>query len=540
MQVTGGTDATTISTSTGACAREGHKHFDEIVIMPEAPEAEASTATPTPDASPAGALGVREAMTSTQGEASLALLSHDGVVSKAALTQRPRPAFTQTQQPAKAGAEVSESALALHAAEWAPAKKEELTASPWPRQDAWNADVVLNDDEAQRANFLNAPLSRSGGPAAEAGSPNYGGSCLGIGSGADWLGLPPEMEQHQQGRRQPAWHGGPPPSWQGMDGQFRGGAAPYMQDQFDHCGMPAIARSAAWDHGAAGAGGYVGMDGGDWAGAWSRRPGSGPMHVEQTQGAIIPPGLAQMGAPRFVPLRSHHMQDHGPRADVDSRAYAAAFQDIWGAGKGCGGLVQSSSVMSGFGEGWGSAKWHKSAEGVGVLSQDDHVFSKTEGERQQRVDKKGACYELAQICMIFDTSLRCGGTHRYHCAFMDGELGPADGAGFTFDSRLRRRSMQQVVAVFINRRGTVCLRRGKNVSKLPVQLPQLIIGSQLILIMNLDMLTAHFEVCDSSGHVMGSADVGLQSLSSGNAADSDLRSGFFCAVVTNTVVVGLH
>merc|ERR1719469_280894 len=134
--------------------------------------------------------------------------------------------------------------------------------------------------------------------------------------------------------------------------------------------------------------------------------------------------------------------------------------------------------------------------------------------------------------MVFDSSLRYGGTHSYRFMLIEGDLGLADGAGFVFDTRVRRRPLGQMRAVFLNQRGIVCLRRGKHVSKLPVQLPRMAIGMQLTLSVNLDCLSARFEVMDAFGHVLGSADVWLHSLLETNMRETELRSGFFCAVVT--------
>mmetsp|Transcript_64774 Transcript_64774/g.186154 ORF Transcript_64774/g.186154 Transcript_64774/m.186154 type:complete len:486 (-) Transcript_64774:111-1568(-) len=192
---------------------------------------------------------------------------------------------------------------------------------------------------------------------------------------------------------------------------------------------------------------------------------------------------------------------------------------------------------------WSTARWHKSADAVGVLSEDDHLFTKSAGPRLKRTHISGTGYELATICMVFDASLRCGGTHAYRFCFVDGELGPADGAGFVFDTKVRRRPLGQMRAVFLNQRGFVCLRRGQHVSKLPVQLPRLALGMYLTLSVNLDRFVARFNISDAAGSIKGSADVGLEALfegEAGNVGGIQLRSGFFCAVVTGNITVGLY
>mmetsp|Transcript_51881 Transcript_51881/g.136330 ORF Transcript_51881/g.136330 Transcript_51881/m.136330 type:complete len:535 (-) Transcript_51881:195-1799(-) len=190
---------------------------------------------------------------------------------------------------------------------------------------------------------------------------------------------------------------------------------------------------------------------------------------------------------------------------------------------------------------WSSARWHKSAESVGLLTEEDHIFTKIAGPRLKRMHDSGAGhYELATICMVFDATLRCGGSHMYRFCFMDGELGPADGAGFVFDTKVRRRPLGQMRAVFMNQRGFICLRKGSDVSKSPVRLPRLGLGMYLSLNMDLDRCSARFEISDAEGHSKGSADVGLEALFDDCLGSDQLRSGFFCAVVTGNITVGLY
>lgn len=186
-----------------------------------------------------------------------------------------------------------------------------------------------------------------------------------------------------------------------------------------------------------------------------------------------------------------------------------------------------------------SPRWHHSAELVGALSEDGHVFRKAAGPRQKRVRDTGVGYELATICMVFDASLRCAGRHTYRFTLLDGDLGPADGAGFVFDTRVRRRPLHQMRAVFLNQRGTVCLRKGQQVTKLPVQLPRLRQGGCLTLVVDLDRHAAHFCIASKEGSVEGSADVRLEMLLS-DYPGGLLRSGFFCAVVTGSGSFSLH
>ncbi|CAE8678661.1 unnamed protein product, partial [Polarella glacialis] len=194
-----------------------------------------------------------------------------------------------------------------------------------------------------------------------------------------------------------------------------------------------------------------------------------------------------------------------------------------------------------------TCRWHKSAETVGVISNDGHVFTKTAGPRRSRVSDRGARVELASICMVFDSSLRCGGVHRYCYQIMDGELGPADGAGFVFDSKVRRNNIQRMRSVFLNQRGRICLRNNQQVTKLEAQLPPLTVGVILTMTVDLDALMARFDISSPHGALLGSADVSLDGLfdagslsNLGGRAGIQLRSGFFCAVVTGNITVGIH
>jgi len=183
--------------------------------------------------------------------------------------------------------------------------------------------------------------------------------------------------------------------------------------------------------------------------------------------------------------------------------------------------------------------WHESAKSVGVVSQDGHVFTKSCGEERFRLGREGMTQRLSSICMVFDSTLRCGGTYCYNYQILDGEVGPADGAGFVFDSKVRRNNIQRMRSVFLNQRGQICLRNQEHIRKLEVQLPPLKVGMWLRLSVDLDSLAFHFMVGDENGEVCGAADVWLEQLMPGTWNKQLLRSGFFCAVVTKDIAVSL-
>lgn len=184
-------------------------------------------------------------------------------------------------------------------------------------------------------------------------------------------------------------------------------------------------------------------------------------------------------------------------------------------------------------------KWHRSANTVGIVSADGHIFTKTAGNRKVVMSSRGLPMELSSICMVFDESLRRGGTHRYHYQILDGELGVADGAGFVFDSQVRRNNIQRMRSVFLNQRGDVCLRDRGHVSRLGAQLPRLAVGMWLVLQIDLDTLYLQFHIFSPDGYLVGVADVSLDGLFDTSKACESLHSGFFCAVVTRDISVAL-
>mmetsp|Transcript_29407 Transcript_29407/g.74581 ORF Transcript_29407/g.74581 Transcript_29407/m.74581 type:complete len:160 (-) Transcript_29407:88-567(-) len=158
--------------------------------------------------------------------------------------------------------------------------------------------------------------------------------------------------------------------------------------------------------------------------------------------------------------------------------------------------------------------------------------------------------------MVFDESLRCGGMHHFHYRILDGEVGAADGAGFVFDSKVRRNNIQRMRSVFLNQRGCVCIRDHERVKKLGVRLPPLGAGMSLALNIDLDSLYLQFLVYAADGSTIGMAEVsvggffgadantqpGPLSCSAQARKAADMQppsSGFFCAVVTKEVSVGL-
>lgn len=179
-----------------------------------------------------------------------------------------------------------------------------------------------------------------------------------------------------------------------------------------------------------------------------------------------------------------------------------------------------------------SCAWHESASKVGMISEDGHIFTKTAG-KTKFVLAEGRKRELFSICMIFDHKLQTGSTHSYTYGILDGELGPADGVGFVFDTKIRRNNIQRMRTVFLNQRGDICIRDQAHVQKLGAQVPALAVGRWVTVQVDLDSFRMLFSVYSHEG-LLGVAHVNLWGMF--RAVQS---SGFFCAVVTKDISVSL-
>lgn len=243
-----------------------------------------------------------------------------------------------------------------------------------------------------------------------------------------------------------------------------------------------------------------------------------------------------------------HCDERMPDAHAEGKDSWDATAYQWGKQDSCcnspssGYAVQvpgSPHMDSSSNENWSSVcRWHKSANAVGVISEDGHVFTKYGGSSKV-VMAQGMPVELSSICMVFDESLRHAGTHLYTYQILDGELGAADGAGFVFDSQVRRNNIQRMRSVFLNQRGRICVRNREHVRKLDVQLPPLAVGMWLTLEIDLDSQYLQFVIYNAEGNVIGVADLSFGGLFPGTTLGQGLASGFFCAVVTKHITVAL-
>lgn len=195
-----------------------------------------------------------------------------------------------------------------------------------------------------------------------------------------------------------------------------------------------------------------------------------------------------------------------------------------------------------------SSQWHSSALSAGTISEDGHVFTKAQAGP---VKNHSNGMTLSSLCMLFERSLRFGGTHWYSYTICEGIVGAADGVGFVFDSRIRRTNIQRMRSIFLNRHGQVCIRNMDVITKLQCSLPKLSEGTTVYFMVDLDNSYAAFRMVDEYGSCLGSADFSFAGLITPVGASPTeqpreqrgalrAQTGFFCAIVTGRITVALH
>lgn len=183
------------------------------------------------------------------------------------------------------------------------------------------------------------------------------------------------------------------------------------------------------------------------------------------------------------------------------------------------------------------ARWHDSAKSVGVVSPDGHEFTKVDSGSKAVVNEQGAQMSLSNLCIVSEATLRCGGAHIYYFSILGGVVGPADSAGFVFDSRVRRSNIQNICSVFVNSRGNICFRDQGSIQKTGTQIPPLKAGMSLNLHVDLNNLVVRFAVY-AGEFIVGDAWLDLQPFI-GEQSLAHMRSGFFSAVLTKRARVSL-
>eukprot|EP00397_Hematodinium_sp_SG-2012_P032284 GEMP01034365.1.p1 GENE.GEMP01034365.1~~GEMP01034365.1.p1 ORF type:complete len:557 (+),score=131.46 GEMP01034365.1:259-1929(+) len=180
----------------------------------------------------------------------------------------------------------------------------------------------------------------------------------------------------------------------------------------------------------------------------------------------------------------------------------------------------------------GSPQWHHSASSVGQVFEDGRVFVKKQAG-QYKDHWSGA--QLPPLCILFERHLRIKGIHRCCFCIMEGNIGSADGVGFVFDTEIRRKNIQEVRSIFLNSHGQICQRNLSKVTKFSQHLPPFVIGCEIEIIINLNSWVVTFETRSHSQKARGEVKISTR----GGGEMKLYESGFFCAVVTQSVALRL-
>jgi len=161
-----------------------------------------------------------------------------------------------------------------------------------------------------------------------------------------------------------------------------------------------------------------------------------------------------------------------------------------------------------------------------------------------------------RLSVISESQVHSGGQHRFLVQFTSGDLSKADGVGFIFSPRLPcKKNIQRIVSIFVNQRGTICMRVFHDVIRASAHVKALKLGDWVELFMDLDNCVAYFSIWPMSLNVEGQkrpmshAEFAFAHKitnfykDSGNEErpDLDLRTGHLACVVKNvgvTVTVG--
>lgn len=129
--------------------------------------------------------------------------------------------------------------------------------------------------------------------------------------------------------------------------------------------------------------------------------------------------------------------------------------------------------------------FHREVRHFGDLSPDGRRFTKRAFENR-----------LSLVC---EGTVQTGGTLRYLAQFSGGPLSTADGVGFVFCRKLPcPKDIQQIVSIFLNRHGAICLRAHSELVRLNTRLRPLSIGDWIEVEIDLNNATATFTLwpCD--------------------------------------------
>jgi len=100
-----------------------------------------------------------------------------------------------------------------------------------------------------------------------------------------------------------------------------------------------------------------------------------------------------------------------------------------------------------------------------------------------------------RLSVVSESRVHTRGCHRFLVQFTTGELSKADGVGFIFSQKLPcKKNIQRIVSIFVNQRGTICMRVFQDVIRASVHVKTLRCGDWIEMVMDLDNLVANFTV----------------------------------------------
>mmetsp|Transcript_50449 Transcript_50449/g.156061 ORF Transcript_50449/g.156061 Transcript_50449/m.156061 type:complete len:414 (-) Transcript_50449:248-1489(-) len=179
-------------------------------------------------------------------------------------------------------------------------------------------------------------------------------------------------------------------------------------------------------------------------------------------------------------------------------------------------------------------RWHTSAGTVGQLSEDRHIFMKMDSS--YRMNSRG--FALSPLTILYEEELHRHSVRRYRYEISQGSIGPADGVGFVFSSKIQRTNIQNIRSIFLNRNGHICVRDRGEIVRMKSAAPRLAEKMVLRMVVDLDADYVAFYV-ESGGS--GSIGIKIPNCTACFSATEPLpRSGFFCAILTGRIKVSLH
>lgn len=129
-------------------------------------------------------------------------------------------------------------------------------------------------------------------------------------------------------------------------------------------------------------------------------------------------------------------------------------------------------------------RFHDESRAMGWLSADGRMFTKR--------------HYGGRLSIVTENKVHHSGILKYAVQFTAGDMSSADGVDFIFSPKLpSTKNIQQIVSIFANSAGRICLRAGAEVVRSRMSLPRLELGSWIILDLDLEEQVACFKTISS-------------------------------------------